>query len=189
MSNPSERGALGSTRGLTMVEVLVVILVLGMAITTIALNLDHVTPTARIFASARELGSMLEYVRNEAIVQKRDLFLIVDLDRQSYRWARAPEIERRGEDLERDSEFSSWKTLLRGVQFEDLTFSDGLKAPDSPAWIPFTANGLPQGVVVHLINEEGRRVSTEINSLTGAVSITDGYKEVERVEDSMFEGR
>jgi Tfp pilus assembly protein FimT len=176
-----------SCRGLTMVELLTVVLLLGLAMTVIALNLDHLTPTARIYGSARELGSMLEFIRTEAIVKKRDLWTILDMEKRTYRWARAPETERPGEDLERDSEYSIPRELLRGVQFEDITFTDGAKKSDGTVWIPFTPNGMPHGVVIHLINEEGRRVSTEINALTGAVTIHEGYKEIARVEESLFE--
>lgn len=172
---------------MTMVEILVVILLLGLAISAIALNFDSVTPKARIFASARELGSMMEYLRNEAMVQKRFLRLEIDFEHRRYRWARAPEVEQARENLETDSEYSEWKALLRGVQFEDVTFDDGGQKSEQVLWAPFNPNGLPQGFVIHLINEEGRRVSTEINGLTGAIRIHDGYKEVPKVEESMFE--
>ncbi len=185
-ASPSE-AVLRSSRGMTMIEVLAVVLILGLSVTVIALNLDHATPTARLHASAREIGSMLEYVRNEAIVQKRYLFLIVDVENRRYRWARAPEIGRMDEDLERDSEYSTWKSLLRSVQIEDVTWDDGAKRSDGKFWIPFNPNGMSQGVTFHLINEDGRRVSTEVNGLTGIVSVHDGYKEIDEVEDGQFE--
>jgi Tfp pilus assembly protein FimT len=172
---------------MTMVEILVVVLLLGLAVSVIALNMDNVTPKARIFASARELGTTMEYLRNEALVQKRYLFLVIDFEKSRYHWARAPEVQDARENLETDSEFSEWTKLHRGVQFEDVTFDDGGQKSEGVVWAPFNPNGLPQGFVVHVINEEGRRVSAEINGLTGTVRVTEGYKEIPKVEESMFE--
>ena len=63
----------------------------------------------------------------------------------------------------------------------------GGQKSEGTVWAPYNPNGLPNGFVVHLINEEGRRVSTEIIGLTGTVRVTEGYKEVPKVEESMFE--
>ncbi len=176
----------GRERGVTLIELMVVVLILSLSLTIVATRLDGITSNSRLKASARHIGSTIELLQNQGIVNGRFYFLQFDLTDNRMRWIIAPEAAREGMDLEGETRELPWRTLERGVVMEDLTFDDGVRKEDERINVPFGPTGMTWGFQVHLINEEGRRYTVEANSVTGLVSYYPYRKEFEEVPEELF---
>jgi len=183
---PLDRSGPRSEAGLTLIELIVVITIVALAMSTVALRLDGVTSNSRLKSSARRIGTTIEFLQNQGIVNGRFYFLEVDLDEERLRTVVAPEWAREGMDVEGETKPLPWRVLERGVQIEDLTFDDGVMKDQDRILIPFGPTGMTWGFVLHLINEKGRRVSIEANSVTGLVQFYPYYKEVEEIPEELF---
>ena len=66
------------SRGLTLIEILVVLAIIAL-VTAIALPMVTGTSNAEIRSAARQLASGLRLARSEAVSQRRETFLVIDL--------------------------------------------------------------------------------------------------------------
>jgi type II secretion system protein H len=66
------------SRGLTLIEILVVLAIIGL-VTAIALPMVAGTSNAEMRSAARQLASGLRLARSEAVSQRRETFLVIDL--------------------------------------------------------------------------------------------------------------
>ncbi len=64
--------------GLTLIEILVVLAIIGV-VTAIALPMVMGTSNAEMRSAARQLASGLRLARSEAVSQRRETFLVIDL--------------------------------------------------------------------------------------------------------------
>ncbi|MFO1305849.1 MAG: GspH/FimT family pseudopilin [Burkholderiales bacterium] len=65
-------------RGLTLIEILVVLAIMGV-VSAIALPMVMGTSNAEMRSAARQLASGLRLARSEAVAQRRETFLVIDL--------------------------------------------------------------------------------------------------------------
>ena len=179
-------GARGTRDGFTLLEILIVISILGVLVTLTGLKLDGVTSSARLRSSARRVGSTIQYMQSQSIVQGRYYYIQYDLEENRYRIVIAPEYAREGMDLEGLVKQQYWRPLLEGVEFEDITFDDGVVVEEDLIDVPFTPTGMKWGFLLHLINENGRRFTVEANALTGLVRYYPYYKELDEVPEELF---
>ncbi len=173
-------------RGMTLIELIVVVSILSISLTVVGLRLDGVTANSRLKASARQIGSTVEFLQNQAVVNGRFYFLQIDLDQNRYRTVIAPEHAREGMDLEGLTRHLSWNSLERGVVMEDLTFDDGVTLDRDLIDVPFGPTGMTWGFMIHLINDDNRRYTVEANSITGLVQFHPYYKEMEEIPEELF---
>ena len=173
-------------RGMTLIELIVVVSILSISLTVVGLRLDGVTANSRLKASARQIGSTVEFLQNQAVVNGRFYFLQIDLDQSRYRTVIAPEHAREGMDLEGLTRHLSWNSLERGVVMEDLTFDDGVTLDRDLIDVPFGPTGMTWGFMIHLINDDNRRYTVEANSITGLVQFHPYYKEMEEIPEELF---
>lgn len=175
-----------SETGLTLIELLIVIAILSLTMGVVTVRLDSVTSSSRLKASARRIGSSIEYLQNQGIVNGRYYFMQFDLDRNRVRFIITPEYTREGMDVEGLTRDLPWKTLERGVIIEDITFDDGVVKEEDLILVPFGPTGMTWGFLVHLINEDGRRCTVEANSVTGLVAQYPYYKELDEIPEEIF---
>ena len=133
-----------------------------------------------------QIGSTVEFLQNQAVVNGRFYFLQIDLDQNRYRTVIAPEHAREGMDLEGLTRHLSWNSLERGVVMEDLTFDDGVTLDRDLIDVPFGPTGMTWGFMIHLINDDNRRYTVEANSITGLVQFHPYYKEMEEIPEELF---
>ncbi len=174
------------TRGLTLIELMVVIAILATMLAMAGMRLDGVTSNSRLKATARRIGSTIEFLQNQAIVNGRFYFLQIDIDADRMRIAIAPEWAREGMEIEGETRDLPWRTFERGVQIERLTFDDGVVSDQDRIDLPFGPTGMTWGFLVHLINEEGRRYTVEANAVTGLVAYYPYDREIPIIEAEQF---
>ncbi|MCZ6793981.1 MAG: prepilin-type N-terminal cleavage/methylation domain-containing protein [Planctomycetota bacterium] len=178
--------------GFTLIELMVVMLLLGVAFTYGIINIDLLVPSASLDKAARDIGGMLRRLRSLAVFHGRSYKLEYDLDEHRYRVFRPTSKTEQEEGMPEIVE-TDWFTLPDEISFENLQFSDKDEISGGTMEIEFTAKGAVVGHLVHLISskithEERKRFTVELNPITGLVSYTRGEKKYAQVRDA-FEFR
>jgi general secretion pathway protein H len=178
--------------GFTLIELLLVIVVVGMLVGFGAVNLDGITQSSRLKASARRLASTIRLGQDQSIVSGIYHSIEFDMNLHRYRLLQFPEWATPDQDVaDDDLQFLSWNNLEHGVRFEDITEDDGDVIEDPPTGstyrVGFDIAGPRYGYVLHLIDQRGERFSLEINGLTGLVNFYDYYREIDQVTEDDFD--
>lgn len=178
--------------GLTLLELLLVIVLIGLLVGVGSVSLDSLTYSSRLKASARRLASTIRLAQDQAIVTGQFFSIEYDLNRHRYRllafpeWA-TPDVDVQDEDLQK----FIWRELEDRVRFEDITEDDGdiIEEQDEGQTyrVGFDIEGPRYGYVVHLVDARGQRFSVEVNGLTGLVSFYDYYREIDQVTEDEFD--
>jgi len=157
MEGPVPGGAAGARRaeaGFTLLEVVVVLMVLGLALGIVTSRGPPRSAALEIRGVAGEMAQALRLARGRAIMLNRPVGVTLDLARRTYRVDGAPE---------------------RGVP-PALTVSvlaaDGETLADRLAAIRFAPDGSSSGGYVEL-SDGGRRMRVAVDWLSGRVSVAE----------------
>jgi len=71
--------------GVTLLELLIVISIMAFAVAIVLPMLGSGASTAELKSAARELASGLRYARGQAIVQRGEAFLVLDIEAHTFR--------------------------------------------------------------------------------------------------------
>ena len=165
------------TRGFTLVEVLIILAVVGIAFGVAIPRLESLSPKYAMRSAARELASQLEFVRSQAVMRVKTFAIFYELDRDRYTVVLPP--EEGGSDLPVEDwprlEPVSLPTLVKfhGIVLADNTLKETRDAPEVTVF--FDPVGALGNHVVVLEDTEGRVLSVKFNALTGTV---DFFEEV-----------
>lgn len=151
-------GASGARRrGFTLVEILAVVALIGVAIAVVSVSVGAGLSGARVKAASRDLVAALRYTRGQAIVKREAQALRVDVERRRYR---AP--GRR-----------TWVELPKDMSMKLFTARSELEEDAGVGRIRFFPDGSSTGGHIDLVHKDVRwRV--EILWLTGEVSLREG---------------
>lgn len=176
--------------GFTFVELMVVLAILAFAFTYAILHLDGATGEARLAASARQVGSTIEFLRGHAIQASRPLELHIDLDRGEWKSVIPPrpeesEADRQGQE---DVLHTEPVALPKWIRFDGIQIDADTTKTSGVLVITFDAEGslVPNGFQVRLISDEvldpdRAYFSVEVNGLTGEVTYAPGVPRFEQV--------
>nr|WP_329742264.1 GspH/FimT family protein [Dyella sp. A6] len=142
------------TRGFTLLEMLAVILLIGIAAAATAISVTHGLASARIDAASSELAAALRATRTQAVVHGAERSFVLDTRNDSYHGANGREV-----------------TLPRGMRV-GITSASMDQGRDGIARIRFFPDGSSTGGRITL--ESGRRQwHVDVSWLTGGVSVVD----------------
>ena len=79
-----------SARGVSLLEMLVVLAILGLVAALVLPTFGSGVSTSELRSSARQLAAGLRAARSEAVSQKRETFLLVDLEGRRFKVDRDP---------------------------------------------------------------------------------------------------
>ncbi|HMM65350.1 MAG TPA: GspH/FimT family pseudopilin [Dokdonella sp.] len=82
-----------SSRGFTMIEMIVVIVLIGIVASVVAFSFAKSLSSARVQAASRDLVAALRYTRGQAIVKGEQKVLMLDLEKNAYQAPGKGEIE------------------------------------------------------------------------------------------------
>ncbi len=72
------------TRGYTLIELMVVMVLIGVVLALVGMNFGRALPGVKLKASARELSSTLRYAKSRAQLRAEEVALTIDLDSRRY---------------------------------------------------------------------------------------------------------
>lgn len=149
----------GRNKGFTLIELIVVIFILGLALTLTFPRLQALY-RGDVKRGALVLAATIQYLHEEAISKNRFYRLDLDLERGEY-WASVIEGELKSAILKRNY-------LPSGVRFLEIS------TPDGQPTIPFSPQGWTGRAAIILEDEDGQRLVLETSPLTGRVKISQG---------------
>jgi general secretion pathway protein H len=143
-------------RGFTLVEILAVVALIGVAIAVVSVSVGGGLAGARVKAASRDLVASLRYTRGQAIVKREIQALRVDVENRRYR---APGRK-------------SWVELPKNMSMKLFTARSELEE-EGVGRIRFFPDGSSTGGHIDLLHEDVLwRV--EVMWLTGEVSLREG---------------
>jgi general secretion pathway protein H len=160
--------------GFTLLELTVVLLILGIAVSFVAPRLRDPDATA-LTSSANRLASTARYLYDEAAYERRPMRLNFDLDHQTYF------VTVLGGDPD-DPEFVPVSSLLAkptllpdAVAFRDVVLPAVGTVSEGLVFAQFSPEGWADPLVVHLRGRSGGEATMAIDPLTGRTGVADRY--------------
>lgn len=89
-----------SVRGFTLLEVMVVLVLAALLLTTVSPRFFGVVTTAEVRGAARQLAAGLRYARSRSIVSKQEVAMVLDVDRHQYHIQGQQQVQRLPEQIE-----------------------------------------------------------------------------------------
>jgi general secretion pathway protein H len=158
-------------RGFALVELVVVLVLIGLAMALVAPAFSRIARSVELKAAAQKISTILRYYRSEAVQTGKTQQILFDPDLRQVR-AQAVEINIAEGELEKKEISAPSKTFIlpEGVQMKELKIPTPQNPVDSPA-IEFYPNGGSNGgsLLVDRLDHKGYRI--KVNFLTGAVEI------------------
>jgi general secretion pathway protein H len=144
-----------TTRGFTLIEVLVVLVIIVIGFAAIGINFSSGRGTAELKATARDVASALRYARGQALMEHDTASVDFDLAENTYTVSRRARVYQ----------------IPESINFTLVTAESELSGRDQGS-IRFFADGSSTGGRVTLSREQHQwRIA--VNWLTGQIDLTD----------------
>jgi prepilin-type N-terminal cleavage/methylation domain-containing protein len=161
------------SKGFTLIELAMVIVVLGIMISLVIPTLGEMTG-ANLKRSSRHLTGMIRFLRDDAEVKKREYRLRFDVPGGHY-WAetqvitsdKTVEFKRVPSTISTEGELSG-NTTFKGVRV--------VSHPDDP-FIRFTPDGWVEKTFIHLRDGNGKDFTLIVQPLNGDTELREGEME------------
>ncbi len=161
------------SEGLTLIELAVVIVVLGIMIALVIPRLGEIGE-ANLKRSARHLTGMVRFLRDDAQAKKTVYRIKFDIQGGRY-WAESLTVT-----SEKAEEFKRLQSVMvnEGSLSGQTTFKDVKTGshPDDP-YILFTPDGWVEKSFIHLQDGDGKEFTLIVKPLTGDTELQEGYVE------------
>ena len=163
----------GGTKGFTLIELALVIVVIGIMIALVIPTMGEMTGAA-MKQSTRHLTGAIRFLRGEAEAKKTVYRLRFDIPGGHY-WAEALTIttERTAEFKRVPSAISAEGSLSGNTTFKDVKAGSH---PDDP-YIQFTPDGWIEKTFIHLRDGGGKDFTLIVRPLTGSTDLREGEVE------------
>jgi len=185
-----------ASKGFSLIELMVVITIIAFAAGLASVSWDSVFPAQRLNSDVRELSSVLQGARVDAIARSIELRVFYDIDNEQY-WLEFPRPDavatRTGTNRETEEiaeEFKerlSFTSLSPGVEFVSITI-DGEEWRDGQVFVRFDPLGAASEHTILLYQPKFDRYYTiEVLPLTGLIRFHDGVYVRELAQDEDFD--
>lgn len=148
-----------STRGFTLLEILVVMVIAGLMVSLVPPLFSGAVSGTRLKGSARDLAVALRDTRNQAIITNREQLVYLDLETAHYRVAN-------------DKPRALPENVIMKVEMITGTKVDRM----AKHVVRFYPDGSTSGEMITLIGGN-RAYYLKLNWLTGSITITEGLAE------------
>jgi general secretion pathway protein H len=166
-----------SRAGFTLLELSIILLVLGIAVSFVIPRLRDADRT-RLIASAERLATTARYLYDEAAFRQRPMRLNFDLDNRSY-WVSVLNEDPEDPEFVLDgSPLSSPVVLPDAVAFADVVLPALGVVNKGVVFAEFSAEGYADPLVIHLQSKRGEEWTVALDSLTGRTRTGEGYHEI-----------
>jgi len=161
------------SKGFTLIELTVIIVILGVMLTLIIPRLGELGE-ANLKRSARHLSGMIRFLKDESQARKAVYRLRFDVQAGQY-WAEVmTQTNEKTMEFKRfQSEIGSEGSLSGNTTFRDVKVSSH---PDD-AFIQFTPDGWVESALIHLKDSNDKPFTLIVKPLTGDTELREGYLE------------
>ncbi len=143
----------------TLIELAAVAVIMGIAITMFIVKADALTPSARLSAAARLVGSSVELALSDAVMKREQRSVVYDLRERTVR------IEKKSDRNPEEAIVLAEYKLPAGVEIAEI---EGAETEDGSAVITVSSFGRMTPHAAHLTSSAGE-MTVEIYGLTGKV--------------------
>jgi general secretion pathway protein H len=160
------------SRGFTLVEVVIVLVLLGLSIALVTPSLSRFSKRVELKTAAQKISGILRYFRSESIQKGKIHQVLFDASLREVRVRALETEEKEGETKEREELKSAEKryALPGGIQMREVKIPSPETPSDLPA-IEFYPNGGSNGgsILLEIPDQRGFRI--KVHFLTGMVEI------------------
>ena len=164
-------------RGFSLIEVIAVLLISGLAIALVTPSLFRFSSTVELKATVKKVSAILRYYRSEAVNRGEVYQILFDSDLNEVRVqpvvaGEKKEDSQKGEEGEKKEENLTRKIfpLPKGVRIKEVNVESTQFPSDFPT-IEFYLNGDSNGGEITLNSEDHQGYTIKINFLTGVVVV------------------
>lgn len=144
--------------GLTLVEVIIVIIIIGIASGLVGILVSRGSGSRELRLFTKDISTTLRYARNRAVAEKKIYCFVIDTDEQMYRL------------YAEDTDYKE-KTLILSESIPEefqMTIQDSDKK--SPH-LEFFPRGNATGGLIQITSERGTVYSIDVNRITGKITV------------------
>jgi len=162
------------TRGYTLIELTVVVVLIGVMISLTVPRIRGAILTDDLKGATRRMTGIIKGLRTEAVREQKDFFLHFDLESNKY-WIESEgmTVEERLIANEKASSFPE------GVRVLDVWFRGKGKKQHGVAVIRFNKKGYVRQSVIHLSSEDGREFTLVLSPFLRKIKVLENYVEFE----------
>ena len=160
--------------GFTLLELSVVLLILGIAVSFLAPRLRDPEGMA-LASSAARLATTARYLYDEAAYQRVPMRLNLDLDHQTYFVTELSSDPDQPEFVPSRSTLARPVVLPDSVAFRDVVLPAVGLVTEGTVFAQFSPDGWADPLVVHLRSRAGVDTTMAIEPLTGRTRVAEGY--------------
>jgi type II secretion system protein H len=164
-------------RGFSFIEIMVVLVLLGLAVALVAPSLSQFSRSVELKAAAKKVSAILRYCRSEAVNQGKVYQVFFDPDLRVVRFRSMESTEGKGEDEQKGADQQKeGKAREKAYFLPDRVHMKEVKVespqyPSDLATIEFYPNGGSNGGTILLDSENLTGYKIKIHFLTGMVAI------------------
>ena len=184
------RGLRTRQGGFTLIEIMAVVLLLGLAMSGVSIGLDRFVPGQQIDSEGRQFLSRMDLARSSAIAAGRPYRVVIQLDDHAYRVFTPYDEEGRIAVSKEEQTDLGKEVLESGVNFAGVLLpgSDG-PTTEGEVELIFQPTGISYDVVVYLSSDGGEAYDKTafVGGLTGRTELLDGHIVPGTVRDQDFD--
>jgi general secretion pathway protein H len=166
--------------GFTLIELTMVILLLIMFLSLTIPRFRDAVLRDSLKNSSRKLISNITELRNTAIRDNIDYYLIFDIDSNRL-WTDSPMIE----EEEREDIKERAYTFPEDVRIIDIMFRDEGEKTTGITSIRFTREGYIRPSIIHLGSKDGRKFTFVLSPFLGRVELLEDYFDFEEIDENI----
>ena len=187
--------------GFTLIELMVVVLLIGIAAGYGAVTFSGMTEEQKMSSTVREFVGHYRELRAFAAKERRECWLEYAIQDGEYRMTIYPLRDEMGNYIDAEGEIipeeevydridrTEWKRINKSIFIKDVQGPgpDGNETYDEEYYLKFREDGTIPHHIVHFESDGGLEMSLVVDEITGAVSVYEGYVEVYSPQEEDFE--
>jgi prepilin-type N-terminal cleavage/methylation domain-containing protein len=192
------RVRIATQRGVTFVELIIVVVILSILLVFAVPNMRGIYERNKLVSASRQIISLIRYARAESITGEREIELNFDIEKNKY-WLDLKKFSRilgsGDRKAERPELIEQELSLPQFVYFSKVTTEDDEEGREKASIITFYPDGSATGASIVLVNKTPRKKSPEylVIEVSHATALPDVYQmspeELERMrEESATDG-